>query len=84
MVPAALLILMSGGLVVGAFLKLFADHRAFRRELREVKQEMETVLDLVGDLALDAGDRRRFERARRRLRPSAEDASEDRDATPGA
>ena len=82
MVPLAIVVLMAGGLVVGAFLKLFADHRAFRRELREVKQEMETVLDLVGDLALDAGDRLRFERARRRLRSTADDASDDPDGSP--
>ena len=79
MVPLAIVVLMAGGLVVGAFLKLFADHRAFRRELREVKQEMETVLDLVGDLALDAGDRLRFERARRRLRSPDDHPSGDVD-----
>ncbi len=74
MIPLSLAVLVVGGLVVGAFLKLFADHRAFRRELREVKQDLETVLELVGDVAMDAGDRVRFERARRRLRPDATDA----------
>jgi hypothetical protein len=67
MVPAALLILMAGGLVVGAFLKLFADHRAFRRELRETQQQLETVLDLLSDVTLSAGDTVRLERVRRGL-----------------
>jgi hypothetical protein len=68
MVPVAILILIAGGLVVGAFLKLFSDHRAFRRELREVNEQLETVLDLLGTVALDPADSVRLDRVQRRVR----------------
>jgi len=59
---------MVGGLVVGAFLKLFSDHRAFRRELRELNQQLETVLDILGTVALNSGDAVRLDRVQRRVR----------------
>jgi hypothetical protein len=68
MVPLAILILIAGGLVVGAFLKLFSDHRAFRRELREVNQQLETVLDLLSTVALNPADTVRLDRVRRQVR----------------
>ena len=67
MVPLALLILIAAALVAGALLKLFADHRAFRRELRETQQQLETVLNLLSDVTLSAGDTVRLERVRRGL-----------------
>ena len=73
MVPMALLIVMAGGLVAGAFLKLFADHRAFRRQLREVEQQLETVLDVLGTVALNAGDQVRIDRVQRQVRARSED-----------
>ena len=71
MVPAAMLMmLIAGGMVVGTFLKLFADHRAFRRELRETKDQLETMLDIISTVAIDAGDQMRLDRIQRRLRGS--------------
>lgn len=67
MVPFGILLLLVGGVVVGAFLKLFADHRAFRRELRELNQQLETVLDVVSTLTLDAGDSIRVQRVQRQV-----------------
>jgi hypothetical protein len=77
MVPLALLVLIAGALVAGALLKLFADNRAFRRELRETQQQLETVLDLLSDVALSAGDTVRLERVRRGLRERNEGAAEE-------
>ena len=76
MVPLALLILIAAALVAGALLKLFADHRAFRRELRETQQQLETVLDLLSTVALSAGDEVRLDRVRRQLRSTEEDRSQ--------
>ena len=73
MVPTALLLLMAGGLVVGSFLKLFADHRAFRRQLREMEQQLETVLDVLGTVALNAGDTVRIDRVQRQVRERNEE-----------
>ena len=75
MVPLALLILIAAALVAGALLKLFADHRAFRRELRETQQQLETVLDLLSDVTLSAGDTVRLERVRRGLHGRTEGAA---------
>lgn len=77
MVPLALLVLIAGALVAGALLKLFADNRAFRRELRETQQQLETVLDLLSDVALSAGDTVRLERVRRGLRARNEGTAEE-------
>jgi hypothetical protein len=77
MVPMALLIVMAGGLVVGAFLKLFADHRAFRRQLREVEQQLETVLDVLGTVALNAGDTARIDRVQRQVRAKHEERAKE-------
>ena len=68
MVPLGILLLIAGGLVVGAFLKLFSDHRAFRRELRETNQQLETVLDILSTVALNPGDAVRLDRVQRRVR----------------
>lgn len=68
MVPLAVLTVLVGSVVAGAFLKLFADHRAFRRELREVNQQLETVLDVLGTLSLSAGDEIRVERVRKQVK----------------
>jgi hypothetical protein len=68
MVPLAILVLIAGGLVVGAFLKLFSDHRAFRRELREVNQQLETVLDLLSTVPLNPADAVRLDRVQRQVR----------------
>ena len=73
MVPLALLFLIAGALVAGALLKLFADHRFFRRELRETQQQLETVLDLLSTVALSAGDEVRLDRVRRQLRSTEEE-----------
>ena len=72
MVPLSILLLMAGGLVVGAFLKLFSDNRAFRRELREVHEQLDSVLDLLGTLALNPADSIRLESAQRKLRATRE------------
>ena len=77
MIPLALLILIAGALVAGALLKLFADHRAFRRELRDTQQQLETVLDLLSTVVLTAGDEVRLDRVRRGLRSSTESAAEE-------
>jgi len=71
MIPLAILVLIAGGLMVGAFLKLFADHRAFRRELREVNQQLETVLDLLSTVALNPADAVRLDGVQRRVRAHA-------------
>ena len=68
MIPLGILLLIVGGLVVGAFLKLFSDHRAFRRELRETNQQLETVLDLLSTVALNPADTVRLDRVRRQVR----------------
>jgi uncharacterized protein (UPF0218 family) len=68
MIPLGIVLLIAGGLVVGAFLKLFSDHRAFRRELRETNQQLETVLDILSTVALEAGDAVRLDRVQRRVR----------------
>jgi Flp pilus assembly protein TadB len=73
MVPLALLILIAAALVAGALLKLFADHRAFRRQLREVEQQLETVLDVLGTVALNAGDTARIDRVQRQVRAKNEE-----------
>ena len=36
MLPLAIVTLIAGGAVVGSFLKLFSDHRAFRRQLSQL------------------------------------------------
>jgi hypothetical protein len=77
MIPLAFLILIAGALVAGALLKLFADHRAFRRELRDTQQQLETVLDLLSTVALSAGDEVRLDRVRRGLRGRTEGVTEE-------
>lgn len=79
MVPTGILLLMAGGLVVGAFLKLFSDHRAFRRELREVNEQLDTVLDVVSTIAIDPASAIRIDRVSRRVqRLRAESDANDR------
>ncbi len=65
MMPMGLVLLMAGGMVVGAFLKLFADHRTFRNELKEQREQLDTVLDVLSTVALDASDSVRMDRVRR-------------------
>lgn len=67
MVPTAILVLIAGGLIVGSFLKLFSDHRDFRRQLRDMNQELDTVLDVLSTVALSPGDSVRIEGVQRRL-----------------
>lgn len=66
MIPLGMLLLTMGALVAGAFLKLFSDHRAFRRELREVNRQLEDVLDIVSSIALSPADEVRLSRVQRR------------------
>ena len=77
MIPLAILILITGGLVIGAFLKLFSDHRAFRRELREVNQQLETVLDLLSTVSLGPVDAVRLDSVRRRVRSRGGETPDD-------
>jgi hypothetical protein len=77
MIPSAILILIAGGLVVGAFLKLFSDHRAFRRELREVNQQLETVLDLLSTVSLNPADAVRLDSVQRRVRGKGRETTND-------
>ena len=79
MIPLGLLILLIGAVIAGAFLKLFADHRAFRRELREQREQLETVLDIVSTVALSAGDELRIQRVERALRPKSDSSHEPSD-----
>lgn len=75
-----MVLLMAGGLVVGAFLKLFSDHRAFRRELREVNEQLDTVLDVVSTIAIDPASAIRIDRVSRRVqRLRAESDAEGRE-----
>jgi hypothetical protein len=74
-----ILILLVGAVIAGAFLKLFADHRAFRRELREQREQLETVLDIVSTVALSAGDELRVRRVERSLRPKGNPGREPSD-----
>ena len=68
MVPLGILMLLVAAVIAGAFLKLFADHRAFRRELREQREQLETVLDVLSTVSLSAGDEVRVQRVERSLR----------------
>lgn len=67
MIPLGILLIVIGALLAGTILKLFSDHRQFRRELREVNQQLEDVLDIVATLALAPADEVRLARAQRRV-----------------
>ena len=70
MLPMAIVTLIAGGAVVGAFLKLFSDHRAFRRQLAELKQEQDILLDIVSTaVALPDADAARIARIERKRKP---------------
>ena len=70
MVPLAIVTLIAGGAVVGAFLKLFSDHRVFRRQLAELKEEQDILLDIVSTaVALPAADSARIARLERKRKP---------------
>lgn len=70
MVPLAIVVLVAGGAVVGAFLKLFSDHRDFRRQLAELKEEQDTLLDIVSTaVALPDADSARIARIERKRKP---------------
>lgn len=70
MVPLAIVVLVAGGVVVGAFLKLFSDHRVFRRQLAELKEEQDILLDIVSTaVALPDADSARIARIERKRKP---------------
>lgn len=66
MMPLAIMTLIAGGAVVGAFLKLFSDHRAFRRQLTQLKEEQDILLEIVSTaVALPDADSARIARIER-------------------
>ena len=70
MMPLAIVTLIAGGAVVGAFLKLFSDHRAFRRQLAQLKEEQDILLDIVSTaVALPDADSARIARIERKRKP---------------
>ena len=67
MLPLAIVTLIAGGAVVGSFLKLFSDHRAFRRQLAQLKEEQDILLDIVSTaVALPDADSARIARIERK------------------
>lgn len=70
MVPMAIMILIAGGAIVGSFLKLFSDNRVFRRQLAELKEEQDILLDIVSTaVALPSADSARLARIERKRKP---------------
>ena len=70
MVPMAIMILIAGGAIVGSFLKLFSDNRVFRRQLAELKEEQDILLDIVSTaVALPPADSARIARIERKRKP---------------
>ena len=67
MLPLAIMTLIAGGAVVGSFLKHITDHRAFRRQLAQLKEEQDILLDIVSTaVALPDADSARIARIERK------------------